>query len=219
MSRKVILNILLLALCCVTLNACVSTPTLSRDEWLRMTNRTYEGVTKEQALAATERLFRLADGNDFMVSHSDDGLVAVRTWAVYLILAASVGTDSWAVRAVENGSGGTRMSVSLGTQAGAVTGVVTGQVGGQYTAAPLTMPTMGSAVNGTAIYDVFWARMDYLLGQYPAWMDCGEANRRVTIGIVWGDNSALCNSFNLKDDVPEGAAIMTIPVPVQRGKR
>jgi hypothetical protein len=46
--------------------------------------------------------------------------------------------------------------------------------------------------------------MDYLLGRRQFWMDCLEANERVGTRVVWGDNSALCNGFNIKDDVPEG---------------
>lgn len=123
----------------LTLTACVSTPPLSRDAWLSMTNRTYEGVTKEQALTSAERLFRLADGNDFMIAHSDDGFIATRNWLVYLILAAAIGSDSWVVRAVENGGGGTRVSVSVCTQAGSVSGVVTGP----NTVAPSQCPLWG----------------------------------------------------------------------------
>ena len=65
-----------------------------------------------------------------------------------------------------------------------------------------TMPMVGTPVDGTALYDVFWARMDYLLGKRAKWMDCKEADRRVKQGIVWGSNENLCNSFNIKDDRP-----------------
>jgi hypothetical protein len=36
-------------------------------------------------------------------------------------------------------------------------------------------------------------------------MTCTAANQKVTDGLVWGDNSALCNEFNIKDNMPEGA--------------
>ena len=113
----------------------------------------------------------------------------------------AVGTDTWMIRAVENGHGGTRVSVGVGTQAGSVSGVVTGP----NTAAPLTMPSIGGSVNGTAIYDLFWTRMDYILGRDQVWMTCSEADKKLYDHLVWGDNSALCNVFNIKDDVPEGA--------------
>lgn len=202
--------------CVLMLTACVSRPPISRDEWLSMTNRIYEGVTKEQTLTAAERLLRLADGNDFMIAHNDDGFIATRQWTVYLVLAAAIGTDSWVVRAVENGHGETRVSVSVSTQAGGIGAVATGS----NTAAPLTMPAMGASVNGTAAYDVFWARMDYLLGRRQLWMDCRVTDGRVAKGLVWGDNSALCNVFNIKDDVPEGAMIHESESPeIEKKKR
>lgn len=202
------MKIIAIIIVSLMLSSCASTPPLSRDEWLRMTNRTYEGVTKEQALAAAEQILRLADGNDFMIAHSDEGFVASRNWSVYLVLAASFGTDVWQLRAAEYGTTGTKVSVSVSTQFGAVGAVATGP----STVAPLTTPSAGSAVNGTAIYEVFWARMDYLLGRSPVWMDCRAANHQVSTGVVWGDNSALCSSFNIKDDAPEGAPLMRVPV-------
>lgn len=201
------MRLIVMVLLSVMLSSCASKPPLSRDEWLRMTTRTYEGVTKEQVLAAAEQVLRLADGNDFMVAHSDEGFVASRNWSVYLVLAASFGTDVWQLRAAEYGTTGTKVSVSVSTQVGAVGAVATGP----STAAPMTTPSAGGAVNGTAVYEVFWARMDYLLGRSPVWMDCRAANHQVSTGVVWGDNSALCNSFNIKDDVPEGAVLMTLP--------
>lgn len=203
------MRLIVIVLLSVMLSSCVSArPPLSRDEWLRMTTRTYDNITKEQILAAAERVLRLADGNDFMVAHSDEGFVASRNWSVYLVLAASFGTDVWQLRAAEYGPAGTKVSVSVSTQVGAVGGVAAGP----GAAAPMTTPAAGGAVNGPAVYEVFWARMDYLLGRSPVWMDCRAANHQVSTGVVWGDNSALCNSFNIKDDVPEGAALMRVPV-------
>jgi len=207
-SRKIVI-----ILCCVALAGCVSQPVLSRDEWLNLTNRTYESVNKEQAIAAAEKLLRLADGNDFLIVHNDDGFVATRNWSVYLVLAASVGSDTWVVRTSEI-SNGTRVSISVGTQMGSVTGVPTGG----STAAPFTTPTVAGGVNGTALYDVFWARMDYLLGRREIWMTCAAANRRISDGVVWGDNSALCNGFNVNDDVPKGARIREDMTPEQERK-
>ena len=40
----------------------VVTPHLSREEWLAVTTRNYEGVTKEQVIEAAESVLRLAGG-------------------------------------------------------------------------------------------------------------------------------------------------------------
>ena len=212
-SRRLFHGIVVV-LCSLLFASCVTQPVLSREEWLSMTNRTYEGVTKEQAISAAERLLRLADGNDFMIAHHDDGFSATRNWTVYLVLSGAAGTDSWSIRAVENGNAETRISVNVSTQVAGMGAVATGP----NSVAPVTSPAMVGAVNGTAIYDVFWARMDYLLGRRKIWMTCTVANQRVSDGLVWGDNSALCNGFNVKDDVPQGAPIREDMTPEQERK-
>ena len=45
--------------------------------------------------------------------------------------------------------------------------------------------------------------LDYLLDKRHSWMTCQEANERVKKGAVWGENSPLCNSFNMLDKAPE----------------
>ena len=55
--------------------------------------------------------------------------------------------------------------------------------GGDASAGPL--PGIGgSAVDGTTIYEIFWARMTYLLGQRDTWMTCAESDARVKAGVV-----------------------------------
>lgn len=175
----------------------VETPTLTREEWLAVTSRTYVDVTKDEALAATETLFDLADGDDFQISHAQDGLYASRNWVVYLIIGGATGTDYWKVDAVEVPEG-VKVSVQVNTQTQAIVPMAT--TGGDWTAT--TTGLAGSPVNGTAIYDVFWGRMDYLLGESEEWMDCETAKRRVQEGLAWGINDALCSPFSVKDNLP-----------------
>ncbi|MGY6273487.1 hypothetical protein ACXIUT_27785 [Achromobacter denitrificans] len=172
-------------------------PQMSRDEYLKTTQRTYEGKSADDVLNAAEKLFRLADGDDFTFFHDDNSMGATRRWSVYLVLAATMGTDTWTVR-VKDLPGAIRVSAALNTSAGSILPMPT--TGGDMSAG--TTPGMGGNVPGTAIYDVFWARMDYLLGKSDQWMTCEESNRRVSTGAVWGSNEALCNGFNVKDDLP-----------------
>lgn len=175
-------------------------PQMTRAKYLEMTQRTYEGKTPDDVFAAAERLFRLADGDDFRFSHSEDSMVASRPWLVYIVLAATAGNDVWTVRARETDAG-TNVHVALNTSMGNILPVPT--TGGDMTVGG--MPSMAGNVQGTAIYDVFWARMDYLLGKTDHWMTCKEADAKVKSGAAWGDNSALCNGFNVKDETPEEA--------------
>lgn len=173
---------------------------LTREEWLQVTSREYLGVTIDQAVSAAEEVLRLADGDDFKIFHADDGFHATRNWTIYLVLAAATGTDYWRVTAQEI-DGGVKLSVQVNTQSQAISAMPT--TSGAWAA--FTGPLAGRPVEGTAIYDLFWGRMDYLMGLRPDWMTCEMARDRVKQGIVWGRRDALCDPFNTRDQVPESA--------------
>ncbi|MGH8128275.1 MAG: hypothetical protein ACRETC_07905 [Gammaproteobacteria bacterium] len=155
-------------------------------------------MTKDQALETVEKLFRLDDGDDFDVVQMRDGLRATRHWLIYLVLAASSGHDYWDVQAKEI-LDGVIISVQVNRNAQAVTPMPT--TGGNWTATTGAMA--GAPIDGTAIYDVFFARLDYLLGKRKHWMTCKQSDERVKKGIVWGANNEICNSFNVADKNPE----------------
>lgn len=171
---------------------------MTRDEYLKTTQRTYQNIAPDEVFKAAEKLFVLADGDDFSFHYTDDSMSASRNWSVYLVLAAAMGTDTWLVK-TQSIANATKVSAMVTTSSGSVAPMAT--TGGDWTATGL--PGGGRIVPGTAIYDVFWARMDYLLGKSDRWMTCEESNARVAQNIVWGTNEALCNSFNVKDDVPQ----------------
>lgn len=192
---------LIIATILVVLAGCATKPQMTREEYLQTTQREYQGKTADDVLKAAEELFVLADGDDFTFHHADDSMSATRPWLVYLVLAASMGTDNWLVQTKEV-PGGVKASAKVSTSMGSVAPMAT--TGGDWTATG--MPGMGgNIVAGTAIYDVFWARMDYLLGRTDKWMTCAEADARVKAGTTWGQNEALCNGFNVKDAAPETA--------------
>lgn len=182
----------------LVLAGCATQRQMSRDEYLQTTQKEYQGKSSDDVLRAAERLFVLADGDDFTFHHTDESLSASRQWTVYLVLAASMGSDNWLIQ-TKNTQDGVKVSAKVATQAGAVAPMAT--TGGDWTATGL--PGGGNIVQGTAIYDVFWARMDYLLGKSDKWMTCEVADSRVKAGITWGSNEALCNSFNMKDHQPD----------------
>ena len=176
---------------------CAAPRQLTRQEWIGTTTKIYQGVSQDQILLAAEELFRLADGKDFQFVHSEDELYATRNWLIYLVFAAGSGTDYWKVSTSEKGDY-VKVAIQVNTQMQTTTATAT--TGGYWTTT--TTPMAGFPVQGTAIYDVFWARMDYLLGKRRDWMDCGQADRRVAQDITWGSNEALCNSFNVIDARP-----------------
>ena len=109
--------LVMLVLCVVVVSGCATTrPKLSREEWLSVSSRTYVGVTKDQVLIAAEKLFNLADGDDFQIVHTDDGLYATRNWSIYLVISAVFGTDYWQMQAIQN-EDGVKATVRINTQA------------------------------------------------------------------------------------------------------
>jgi len=192
-------GVLLIAIVAGISGCAVQRQPMGRDEWVATTTRAYDGITKERVLQAAERLLRLADGNDFVIAYSDDGFSATRNWLMYAVITAASGTDFWQVTASTVGAT-TSVSVRVNLQMQSMMAIPTGA--GGITAAPGL--TTGLAVSGTALYDVFWARMDYLLGRRAEWMTCQTADARVSAGITWGLNEPLCNAFNVNDDSPSG---------------
>lgn len=196
-------------LCLATLGAVVVTGCaapqrlMTTDEAASATHRTFKGVTTEQAVAAAERVLWLADGDDFAIDRERDGLMATRNWTVYFVLGFVTGTDNWIFKArpVE---GGTAVTFAVGSVAQPAPAKQTPR-----RADDPRPKVMGATHEGTAIYDLVWARMAYLLGQRGDWMSCAESEARVASGVVWGETVALCNSFNVKDLVPEGAMTST----------
>lgn len=190
-----LLGVMLMSL---MLGACAAPQRLmTTDEAASATHRTFKGVTTEQAVAAAERVLWLADGDDFAIDRERDGLMATRNWTVYFVLGFVTGTDQWIVKArpVE---GGSDVTFAVGTVAQPASARITSRRDGDP-----RPRVMGAMHEGTAIYDLVWARMAYLLGQRDSWMTCAESEARVKAGAVWGETVALCNSFNVKDRVPE----------------
>lgn len=174
---------------------------MTREEFLQVTRKTYQEVTPEQIFEASERLFILTDGDDFNFQHTPDSLIANRPWSIYMVLAATSGTDAWVVKATKNPDtgltdasvfvtiyyGGGMSPMFMGNSAS----VVTSPAGG------------GTPPLGTATYKLFWDRLDYLLGKTPTWTTCEDIDNAVASGEVWGDAGPLCNVMNIKDQRPD----------------
>jgi len=65
-----------------------------------------------------------------------------------------------------------------------------------------TTPVNSTPIQGTALYDLFWARMDYMLHKSNTWPTCQDALAKAKAGSVHGSNAALCNSTNVDDYSP-----------------
>ena len=197
---------IVIVLAVVLIAGCVAPPPeLTRQEYLALVNRTYESADGEEVLAAAEMLFRLADPDDVKFQHFDNGFRMYRPWSIYVVLAVSIGTDIWDVR-VAPVEGGVTVTVHLSGTANTVTGAPVTTSSGATSVTALTIPAAGGIpVNSTAIYDLFWARLDYLLGRRTDWMTCQEANARVKAGLTYGPTDSLC-SVTTDDLAPDSVS-------------
>lgn len=202
MKTKTLLPLLVISL----LSACATTQKLSTIERETITSREYVGITKDQLMLAGEELFHLADGDDFIITHSHkssshERLYAKRNWRIYFVLGWSKGTDYWLLTADSNEKGvKATMQVNRKRRK-------------SYTMMPdnsKTASMQGEPINGTAIYDIFWARIDYLLGKRQDWMTCKISDDRINQKIVWGENDALCDSVTMKDSSPKSPIVSRV---------
>jgi hypothetical protein len=191
---------MVLAVLAVLASGCAVQPQLSREEFLALTTRDYPGVTAEQAIAAAERVFRLADGDDFAIAHREDGFSATRDWMAYLVITFVSGTDTWDLRARPIADG-TRLTLSSASVSAATNAMIVAP----GIAVPYSGPATGKVITTPALYELFWARLDWMLGRRETWIDCPSVGEFVAAHKLWGDITPLCNSFNVKDLRPTAA--------------
>lgn len=196
-------KVLAAALSLSGLAGCATPPQPSRAEYLAQVSRTY-AQPKEKVLAAAEEVLRLADGNDFQIAHNSDGFTAQRNWLVYIVIGASAGVDYWVVKTTEK-DGRTQVETQVGTSMSTIAPMAT-TTPGTYSAT--TLPAGALVVTGPALYEVFFARMDYMLGLRADWPTCKWSDDRVSSKATYGNNEALCNVFNMADKTPAAPLVV-----------
>jgi hypothetical protein len=180
----------LLAVVCLGLAGCMPPPqqlspheaAIERERQLQMVTRTYAGKTQQEVLMAADRIFRLAD-EDYAISHYPTSLTAQRKWLIYMVLAAAMGTDTWSVSA-EPADSGVKVTALLNQTVGNIGAMPIATTGGQWSAAPSTTQPMQNITTRPASYQLFFARLDYLLGERTDWLTCNQAKEIFTDGLL-----------------------------------
>lgn len=143
--------------------------------------RFYPNVDEEQALAAGERLLRLAGRDDMKIVRSPHSLAGElhrqRVFYLFLVAHSASVWDHWTV-ATRPETGGVRICVQVHGQTYTDTFVLGAEpvTHAIYPASAIERdpgkrfkpPAHPYAVD----YDSFWGRLDYLLGVSPAWTHC-----------------------------------------------
>lgn len=193
------------------LTGCAPQKYLTREESLALRNkqiedttRIYSGVSKEDVLIAVDSLFRLADGNDFKITHTENSVIGERHWSVYLVLAASFGQDRWIVATEENQKDKTVKVIVRVTSIGSpVIPMIGATNSGTMSSSVLALPGVESTIPGDALYYIFFHRLEYLLEKRDQWLDCKEADDVIKKANLTGSIECLCNSFNMNDSRPD----------------
>lgn len=169
---------------------------LERERQLNMMCRTYENVTPEEVLLAADRVFRLAD-DDYNISHAPNGIQAQRNWMIYFVLSITSGTDSWSVTVESLPDNKVKV---IAMHSPTANSMFAGPVGsGGVTS--VTVPGMQRLTTRPAIYELFFARLDYFLGKTKTWITCKEAGKLFTDGNL----DPFCTVAN--DRSPEGESV------------
>ena len=144
---------------------------------VKVQTRDYPGITPNQVLAASEKIFQLADEGDVTIRRKPSILVVKRPHKslVYKSL-----EEKWTVE--------TRR-----------------EEGATYVKVSALFEKEGSEVypRGIGTYRLFFSRLDYLLGASSNWMTCLQYEAKIIRDPSWGhEDRFLC--MNAKDKVPEG---------------
>lgn len=157
-------------------------PTPQEPLSVRADTRDYPGITAQQVLKASEKIFQLADGSDMKITRgssvlevkrSHDSLVYKSSW------------ERWRVETQEE-DGATYVTVSA------------------------EFDKEGSKIypRGVGTYRLFFARLDYMLGASKNWMTCHQYQAILLRDPTWGhEDRFLCKHAN--DKVPTGPLNLT----------
>ena len=152
----------------VALSGCAAPKQYTQEEWEKYSTRFYKDKTPDQIIKAATRLFLLSDPDDYGFNRFENSLEAVRKQFNLL----RVSYDKWTLKTYPK-EGGTKAMLGFIWMAG-------------------TYPS-GTQDEGT--YELFWARLDYLLGLSENWITCdeyydlAEKNKmgKLGMGLCWGE--------------------------------
>ena len=190
------------ALLVLTTAGCTFTPPpqWSREETEKITQRTYSGISNKDVLQAAEKIFSLADKDDFKFAHLPNRLVADRSVFIYAIIAAVSGSYRWIVEANETNNEVAVITHVYANLDGHSAGIAP-TTGGNFSVFPIqTASSNGTFLQQEAVYDLFWRRMEYILFNKGEWLTCKEMSE-LTDTSPLGSLEALC--INARDETPE----------------
>jgi hypothetical protein len=189
-------NWLLVSCAIALLSSCANPgPPLTKDEYNPLSQKVYQGLTGAELLDSVEKIFLLADGDSFKIEKKpvlpgtlSSSLLANRQRSGLESLFLTIQMDYWRIIAIE-GVGLTRIKVQLATESN-----ITTDPHGFFSSANL--------VTSPALYDIFWARLDYFSDRRNDWMDCESMEIKIKQGVTFGPIDSLCGP-GMSNDTPD----------------
>ena len=178
---------LILVLTILFLAGCASTrPDITQEQWKL---REYKGKSQEQVIAAAREVIRLSDPTDVTFENTFDGFKAIRSSLGYYVVKSNIDTYEYNF-IVQEKNGVTRSRLEIDeyqmNQSLLTLGLPVGQIG---------------KPDYPYVYELFYARVDYLLGDKTEWHKCDDAVSRVSakFGLPHDSRklgmSSLCGTY------------------------
>ncbi len=161
----------------IGLGGCATKPKISEEEMKAAMTRTYKGVSSGQVMKASEKLLRMVDEKRFQFKQSGNQLTATRSGNLHTNLGLVNVTAVWLVKTKE-----TDQSTVVTLDAGWRKQDLSTGLGGMNTKKP----------EGTAVYNLFFNRLENLLGKSNVWMTCEGMKKAIEQGEESGDIRMLC---------------------------
>jgi hypothetical protein len=191
------LLVILLALCTL---ACSSHRKMSSAERKSVAEKEYQNLTKDQLIDGAKKVLTLMDKNDVTFEPIEDGFIARRSWFLYKVVHASNGTDFWKFQVKQTEQGLVAM-VKPSRRYGLV-----------------ESKEKGEAFQGTAVYDLFWGRLNYTVGQANNWPSCEDGLKKNEENKTWGSLEQICDSITLADERPSADDQQRLPATAFKAK-
>lgn len=153
---------------------------LTREEWLNMTNHTFKDTTVNEALNTAEKVLTLSDApDDVKFQHFPNRMTGSRKYFIYGFVVITSGSYNFDIAAEQQGSDViTQLYIGSTTQAvgpaPTYTPGVQGGWGGMGATATSMPGNVGVPEENPEAYNQFYSRMESLLNA-KEWLTCEQA--------------------------------------------
>lgn len=187
--------IIALTISSLALSGCATIrPTPPKNDW---GNRTYSGAQKKEIIDAAKEVIRLIDPSKTKIFDTADGFDAQRAKVSYYVIESGLDIFKFKFVAIES-----KDSIQTTFDVDEII-------------SRASFKTLGMPVTNTGkpenryVYDLFYSRVDYLLGKNEKWHNCKDAINKIPAGIEKSESiekiglSSFCGRF-VEDVVPSG---------------